>query len=168
MSKLLIISSLLFFSGCWSSKQTRCSYENYLVPQDSIYVECARTNPYNGSDFFGVYIEVGNKLYYLGGRRILEAESCKKAKIKIEKIISKTGKVRVEATDIITPSRSMELDDPQIPLFKKHNMLADNTALYSQISNGKECDCWFEDYDKPCECLSLEGKTYGKDNCTKE
>ena len=121
-------------------------YLTLSVDVKDIIVDCSYSK---GKGFFGFYAEKNGHLYSIIANSPLPIKDCDALVLEAKRILKDATVVALSGWSRCDGYKGNRLDNA---LLKKFGGEVYETALFSQISNGKTCTCWFED----CKCLPVD------------
>ena len=153
MKKLLKIISLimLVFAETGQGNQHKTGFIGPVltlsVNVKDLVVDCAYSK---GKGFFSLYAEKDGHLYAIDANSPLPSVDCDALVVDVKRVF--------KGADVVTISGWNRCDGYKEPilenaLLEKFDGEVYEIALFSQISNGKTCKCWFEG----CKCLPGPG-----------
>ena len=118
------------------------------APNKNIAFRCSKSNPKEDVVFFEAYVDDGERLYDFFSRAPLPMRACLNMVYESNKILNRTSHVVLLGQKKM-PGYLVEQKDWSNGLLKKYRGKVHALSFFSQISNGKSCNCWFEG----CGCL---------------
>ena len=159
MRKFVQVASIIYiviFSGgrAWADPPDNGDYSlRFLsanIPKQNLSFRCMKSTPKKDIVFFEAFVDDGEHLYDFFSRKPLNMESCRDMVYESKKILRK-------ATHVVLLGQNKMPGDQEKPkdwkndLVKRYQGKIYATSFFSQLSNGKKCQCWFEG----CPCLPV-------------
>ena len=110
------------------------------VPIKSVFIGCSKANPREDVVFFETYVDDGKHLFTFYARSPLPQQACDAFAHDAKKLLKNSRMVTLGGCNRSTGIGVKELDND---LLKKYGGKVYEDSFFSQISNGKSCQCWF-------------------------
>lgn len=151
LSFLLITYNKQSLANTIDDYKKRLNLQSITVTPNEIVFECTEGSPDRSISFFGLYVEYEKKLLSFYSRRVLPPRDCASLLHRIGKITRDKDRITIAAEMSAFDIHSEERDWKN-RLLQKYSGHISVIGPWDQVSNGKTCECWFDD----CPCLPVD------------